>query len=200
MELIRSNRQQAVAARDERHMAIMGAYGDATAMHRRWAYTFADYIADNLQRATDVPALVMMRQTYGNEAIAAVLESHLAAALQAMGVIDKLETHEIRACADALVACERAQTLNFARVLAFCVWLKRGGYELHGITPYQILRAFNAYQPEALAAQIRAEREQEGAMERVRYDQHRRDAITFEEWAVRTGYTGDNPLETVNKL
>lgn len=180
---------------DERHAAIMSKYGDTTAMHARWAYTYADYIADNLERAADVPTLVMMRKTYGNEAIAAVLESHLGAALQAMGIGNKLAQGDTRLCADAILASEDAQLLNFARVLAFFVWLKRGGYDLHGYTNYQIMRAFNVYASTALQEQRCIESQREREIERARQERERASAMTFEQYCAATGYDGENPLQ-----
>lgn len=196
MELTTNNRQTALTAEhDERHRAIMRKYGDLTALHSRWAFRFADYIADNLERSADVPALVMMRKTYGNEAIAAIIESHLGAALQTMGIINKFDPAELHACADALTNAEDAQLMNFARVLAFFVWLKRGGYELHGYNNYQLMRAFNAYAAQSMQAQrtqtMQAEREQE----RARLAEMQANSITFGEYCRRTGYTGKNPLK-----
>ena len=195
MKLTTTRPSQLTPRHDARNAAIMNKYGDTTAMHARWAFTYADYIADNLDRAADVPALVMMRHTYGNEAIAAVLESHLGAALQAMGVSGKFAAGDARLCADAILASEDAQLLNFARVLAFFVWLKRGGYDLHGYTNFQLMRAFKTYAATALQEQRRIESQRDREIEREKWERDRANAMTFEQYCAATGYDGENPLK-----
>ena len=197
MDIIPSNRHEiTIATNDARCVAIMNRYGDFQEFSKRWSPMRLGYILENVENSVKekVPSLVMMMLTYGTENIQRNLRIMLRGVVKMMGE-DNISEDDIHTIARLITETKAFRLLNYAYLVAFFKRLEQGEFPLYACKPHQFMNAFQTYAKTALANQRVLQAEAERAEEERRMEEHRKNAITFEEFKKRTGYQGNNPLD-----
>ena len=157
-----------------------------------------DYIAENVENSVKqkVPSLVMMMLTYGTENIQRNLRIMLRGVVKVMGE-DNISEDDIHTIARLITETKAFRLLNYAYLVTFFKRLEQGEFPLYACKPHQFMNAFQTYAKTALANQriLQAQAEQEE--QDRRFEEHRKNAITFEEYKRRTGCQEANPLGSI---
>ena len=201
MDIIPTRRNMlTVTPQDPRCVAIAGQFGDFATFVSRWKPERLAYITQNADRSIEmgIPALVMMMLTYGQENIQEHLKLMLVYAVKQMRE-DNIDKKDIETIARLITESKPLRLLNYAYVIAFLGRVMQGEYELYACKPHQFMAAFQKYAVTARARQDLLMRQKESAEEERRWQEHRKSAITFEEFKRRTGFKGDNPLDSLSR-
>lgn len=196
MQLIQSNRKEiAIATTDARCVAIANRYGDFSEFCKVWSPMQLSYILENVESSVErkVPTLVMMMLTYGTENIRLNLRMMLRGIVKIMGE-NNIKEDDIKTIARLITETPSLRLLNYAYLTAFFKRVEQGEFPLYACKPHQFMNALQTYAKTALASQRILQAEAEAKEEHRRYEEHRKSAITFEEFKRRTGYQGNNPL------
>lgn len=197
MDIIPSNRHEiTIATNDARCVAIANRYGDFSEFCKVWSPMKLDYIAENVESSVKrkVPSLVMMMLTYGTENIQLNLRIMLRGVVKIMGETN-INEDDIKTIARIITETKAFRLMNYAYLVTFFKRLEQGEFPLYACKPYQFMNAFQTYAETALANQRILQAQAEREEEERRFEEHRKSAITFEEFVKRTGYQGNNPLD-----
>lgn len=198
MEIIPTNRRDiTISPQDPRCVAIANRYGDFQEFSTKWTPMRLGYIAENVEKSVEqgVPALVMMMLTYGTENIQTNLRIMLAGVVKDMRE-DNVSYDDITTIARLITEAKSLRLLNYAYLVTFFKKIEQGEYPLYSCKPHQFMAALQTYAKTALATQRALQEAAERAEAERRMEEHRKSAITFEEYKRRTGYNGDNPLDS----
>lgn len=198
MEIIPTNRKDiTIATNDARCVAIANRYGNFSEFCKVWSPMQLGYIAENVDKSVErgVPALVMMMLTYGTENIQLNLRIMLRGVVKIMGETN-INEDDIKTIARLITETKALRLLNYAYLVTFFKRVQQGEFPLYACKPHQFMNALQTYAKTALANQRILQEEAERRETERRFEEHRRTAITFEEFKRRTGYQGDNPLST----
>ncbi len=198
MDIIPTNRHEIqIATNDSRCVAIANRYGDFQDFCKVWSPMKLGYIAENVENSVKqkVPTLVMMMLTYGTENIQTNLRIMLAGVVKDMRE-DNVSYDDITTIARLITETKSLRLLNYAYLVTFFKKIEQGEYPLYSCKPHQFMAALQTYAKTALATQRALQEAAERAETERRMEEHRKSAITFEEFKRRTGYNGDNPLDS----
>lgn len=198
MDIIPTNRKEiTIATNDARCVAIANRYGDFKNFCKIWSPTNFGYIAENVEKSVveKVPTLVMMMLTYGTENIQSNLKIALFGLVKLMRE-DNISKDDVNTIARLITETKSLRLLNYAYLFTFFKRVEQGEFPLYACKPHQFMNAFQTYAKTALANQMALQAEAERAEAERRFEEHRKTAITFEEFKRRTGFQGDNPLST----
>ena len=198
MDIIPTNRHEiTIASNDARCVAIINEYGDFQEFSKRWSPMRLDYIAENVENSVkaQVPPLVMLMLTYGTENIQRNIRIILRWVVKTMGE-DNISEDDIHTIARLITETKAFRLLNYAYLVTFFKKLEQGEFPLYACKPHQFMAAFQKYAKTALANQMILQEQAEREEARRIADEHRKNAITFDEFKRRTGYQGDNPIST----
>ncbi len=196
MDLIPTSRAMLMTAtpQDPRCVAIAERYGDFTAFANTWRPENLFYIAQNVDNSADTPALVMMMLTYGKENISNHIQLVLIWVVKEMRETN-INMADIERISKLITENKKLRLLNYAFLLTFFAKIMQGEYDLYSCKPHQFMAAFLKYAVTAKARQEEMERAKRQAEEERAWQEHRKNAITFEEYKRRSGYTGENPIK-----
>ena len=196
MEIIATNRREiTIATNDARCVAIANRYGNFSEFCKVWSPMNLGYIAENVENSVKqkVPSLVMMMLTYGSDNIQLNLRIMLRGMVKVMGETN-INEDDIKTIARIITETKAFRLMNYAYLVTFFKRVEQGEFPLYACKPHQFMNAFQTYAKTALAnqrvLQEQAEREEIKRMA----EEHRKNAITFDEFKRRTGYQGSNPL------
>ncbi len=200
MQLINTRQSQAVATTDPRHTAIIARYGSGDKFNDLWTCERMGKVAEHLPEAVkaQVPSLVMMRNAYGEELVKTNLRILAKGAIAGMGDT-RLSDEDARSIADGIMSNQNARTLNYAFVVAFFAKLKSGAIELYNFTPYRVNNAFCKYAKEAQALQMKLMEAERKRKEREAWEEHQKQAVTWEQYCRQKGITEQNPIDFIKK-
>lgn len=193
MELINSNRQEkglVVANQDPRAVAIRERYGDLASFTTRYSPAKQRQCYQNVAKAVEAgaPTFCAIKRAYGDQAIIAFVKTHVAEAIIRMGEDRDVDPADVQFIAEAIIDSERTQTLTLASVLGFFYRLKCGEFDIYGkVTPRKVLEAFRKYATEQQAKENRIAFEQEQRLKAEEDERHRRESVSWEEFAERNG-------------
>lgn len=197
MDIIPTNRRTEIVAatNDPRCVAIANRYGSFQEFNNKWSFEKLGYIAENVDNsvAEKVPSLVMMMLTYGQANIKNNLKLLLIATIKKMGET-YIKMDDIDNIVRIITETKSLRLLNYAYLVTFFKRVEQGEFPLYACKPHQFMSAFQTYAKTALATQRILQAEVERAEEERERAEHRKNAITFEEFKRRTGLNGDNPL------
>lgn len=159
MELINTKpRKTEMALRREQPwaLAIRAQFGDVSNFTRRFSpsHEVQRHCALNVERAVRMgdrmPSMARAEVVYGAANVTALIRSHLAVALVAMGDEGKMDRADVALCAQAIADAPKLRVLKFPTVLAFFHALKCGEYKIYGqLTTRKLMEAFNEYAEKA---------------------------------------------------
>ncbi len=196
MDIIPSNRHEiTIAANDARCVAIANRYGNFCEFCKVWSPMNLGYILENVENSVKekVPSLVMMMLTYGTDNIQRNLRIMLRGVVKVMGE-DNISEDDIHTIARLITETKAFRLLNYAYLVAFFKRLEQGEFPLYACKPHQFMNAFQTYAKTALANQRILQAQVESEEAERRFEEHRKTAITFDEFKRRTGYQGNNPI------
>ena len=201
MDLIPTSRAMLMTAtpQDPRCVAIAERYGDFTAFVNKWKPENLTYIAQNVDNSADTPSLVMMMLTYGQENISDHIKLVLIWVVKEMRE-NNINMADIERISKLITESKPLRLLNYAFLLTFFAKIMQGEYDLYSCKPHQFMAAFHKYAVTARARQDEIERVKRQAEEDREWEEHRKSAITFEEFKRRTGYTGENPISQLQSV
>lgn len=135
--------------------------------------------------ATDIPntpTILTLAQAYGPEIAARWIQSQILAVNNFVGVKGKLTDAQLEEMSVQIVM--EYKQLNLVEFILFCARLRSGKYEdFYGsIDPMRILKSLDEFKRER-AQEIYKRREEEERIQREReWEEHRKNAVSFEEW------------------
>lgn len=143
--------------------------------------------------------MVELRDYFGTALLTSVITAHIATALRRCGSGRNISAADIESMASTIVSSRRPETalLSIASVVTFFYRLGCADIEIDYFTPYNILRAFNAFATEARRHEIRIARENRQPVEAASADER---PVTWEEYAAMKGITAPNPVEYVRSM
>ena len=181
---------------NNRTTAITVAQDDPRCVVIRESYGSADKMLTTImgrEPSADTPSLVMVLHAYGHGSIIRQLGARVRAAVLRMDDT-ALNDEEIMSIATAMASDKAARTLGYDLVMEFFSCLERGEYEVFSFKPRHVMAAFRKYERHARQVQSTLKQEAEWKRYEEEMAEHRKHAITFEEYKRRTGYQGENPI------
>ena len=189
MEILPSNRRETAVAvtytpDDPRCMAIASRYGTEQNL-----YT----IVSTGTPSADTPSMVLCMKTYGPDAVTRQLASRMKMAALRMGetTMDNIDAGLI---AQGIADDPGARILAYDLVMGFFTRLEQGHFNLYSCKPRHVMEAWQQYSKGAHQEQTRLREEAEKKRHDEEMAEHRKNAITFEEFKRRTGYQEENPI------
>lgn len=179
MEIISNRPKELTVTHDDpRCVAVMARYGEADRMFTA--------IMSHPKLSPTTPSMVMMMRTYGLETVYRQIYNRLKISVLRMDE-SMLNDEEMGTIALNIVDDRNARVLGYDLVLEFFRRMEKGEFELYACKPRNIMAAWQQYAKHAAALQIRMKEEAERAEREKAEAEHRKTAITFEEYKRRTG-------------
>lgn len=193
MEFLPSKRPDnsgALTKPDSRAVAIRQEYGDLPQLCKTFGVTAQRYCAQNVEAAIrkGVPTFALIVRTYGEDGVAGLIGVHITEAILRMGEDREVDEYDVDFIAHAICESERFRLLSMASILRFFHLLKCGEFDIYGkVTPRKILEAFRKYAIEQQAKENRIAYEIEKERKAKEDEEHRRSAVSWEDFAVAHG-------------
>mgnify|MGYP001638149903 CR=1 FL=1 len=175
---------------DSRAIAIRQQYGDMAQLCQTFSVDAQRYCALNVEKAirNGVPTFVSIVNTYGEDGVAALIGGHITDAILRMGEERDIDPYDVDFISRAICESERFRLLSMASILRFFHLLKCGEFDIYGkVTPRKILEAFRKYAVEQQAKENRIAYEIEQERRQREYDEHRKNAVSWEQFAENHG-------------
>lgn len=180
--------------------ALRQKYGTAENMIRRWAPARQRYCALNFAgafRGEGLPeSVVRVARTFGDEAAKAVLKNQLTDAVIRAEAAADTTPEDINAVAEAICDSERLRRLALVSVLKFFHRLRCGEYEQlmygRGLTARKILTEMNRQFPRLIQEEAEARKAYEREKAEREAGEHRKRAMTWEQWAEAKGISRED--------
>ena len=181
---------------EPRKAAVVAKYGDFDKFNERWSVNNMRSIAANAELSVErgVPTLGMMIATYSKDCIQQNLVNLLIGLVYRMGETN-IAPENIKTIAESITDSTPLRYLNYAFVVRFFSKIEQGEYKLYSCKPHQFMNAFQEYAKDAIMVQRALEADAESRRKAVEWEEHRKSAISFDEFKRRTGYRGDNPIQ-----
>lgn len=160
---------------DPRCVTIAKRYGEADHLYMA--------IASGEPQA-DTPSMVMVMKTYGPDAVLRQLQTRIRIAVLRMDE-SALNDEEVLSIATAILNDPRARVLGYDLVMGFFTSLERGEYVLYNMKPRNVMTAWQQYASHAHLVQSQLKEEADRQRREKEWEEHRKNAITFEEYKRR---------------
>lgn len=182
-------------------LAIRQQYGDLPQLAARFKPDTQRYCALNMVQAVEhAPSFSDMLHTYGEEAIAGILATHITDAIVRMGEDRDIDMADIKFTATAICDIESLRILRLSTILGFFYWLKCGEFDIYGkLTPSKILMALRKYAKKALARQEDILYEKECREAREERERAKANAINLAEYARKRGRADGDFAALINE-
>lgn len=181
-------------------VAIRDRYGKIDDLLKRFNPNTQRACAKNMAAAfeRDVPTLVRLIRTYGQDGVAYLMQIHLTHALNALGEVVEFTPEDVENAAEVICECDDLLTLKFTTVLGFFFHLRTGAFNIYGkINNRKIFEVLHKYADKAAAEEAEQYRKLEKERQRAELEQHDRSAISWEQFAAKHNLEGDTLQEHI---